>query len=75
LRITQERRVEDEIDANGPVKGIVRTIDHVTDADFSDQMSQTLFVKNHGVYIELLLEILTGFFLELPAVGTAAPPA
>src|SRR5207302_3683960 len=75
LSIAEERRVEDEIDANGPVKGIVRPIDHVTDADFSDQMPQALLLKNHRVDIDLVLEILTRFFLELPAVGTAATPA
>ena len=36
VRIAEERRVEDEINANGPVKGIVCPIHHVTDADFSD---------------------------------------
>src|SRR5882724_4856498 len=69
IRIAEERRVEDEINAYGPVKRIVCPIDHVTDADFRDQMPQALLVKNHRIDIELVFEILAGFFLERLAVG------
>ncbi len=62
--IAQERGVEHEIDAYGPVERIVRPINHVTDADFSDQMSQTLLAENHCVYVELFPEYSLGFFFS-----------
>src|SRR5262245_7160641 len=73
--IVQESGVEDEIDADRPVIGIVGPIDNVTDADFSNQMSQPLLVKNHRVDIKLVLEILTRFFLKHLAVGATPTPA
>src|SRR5215813_14962819 len=73
--IVQESGVEDEIDADRPVIGIVGPIDDVTDADFSNQMPQPLLVKNHRVDIKLVLEILTRFFLKHLAVGATATAA
>src|SRR5215813_1088786 len=73
--IAQESGVEDEIDSDRPVKGIVCPIDHVTDTDLSNQMSQPLLVKNHRVDIKLVLEILARFFLKRLAVGATATPA
>src|SRR5262249_38333311 len=75
FRIAQERRIENEVDAYRPIIGIVCSIDHVTDADFGDQMSKTFLPENHRVDVELVLEILTGFFLESLAVGAVAAAA
>jgi hypothetical protein len=40
LSVVEERRVENEVDPNGPVERIVGSVDHVIDADFSDQVPQ-----------------------------------
>src|SRR5215471_8904111 len=75
LSILQEGGVENEIDADRPVIGIVCSIDNVTDADFSNQMTQPLLVKNHRVDIKFVLEILTRSFFKHLAVGATATSA
>src|SRR2546422_7526514 len=62
-------------DLDRPIKRIVRSIDHVRNTHFSDQMPQALLAKDHRVDIELVLEILAWFLLERLAVRTAAPAA
>src|SRR5688500_10717817 len=73
--VAQERRVEDEIDTDGPVEGIVGSVHHLASADLGDEMSQPLLTKHHRVDQELASEIFTGLLLERLTVGAARTPA
>src|SRR4029453_14090677 len=75
LSVAQERRIEDEIDTNGPVKRVVGSVKDVIHADLVHEVPEPRLVEDHRVDIEVLPEILTRLFLERLAVGAAGSSA
>src|ERR1700704_5366937 len=61
--VLQEWRTYNEVDRGGPVIRCVGPINDLADTEFSNQMSQTFFAKNHGIDEDLLLEIFVRMFL------------
>src|SRR5262245_1826376 len=67
--IAQERRVEDEVDADRPVEWIVGPVHQLTDPRFRHEMPQPIVAEDHRVDEQFTAEVFARLFLERLAVG------